>query len=83
MSGDKNCIAENIRAIITKTGVKQKTITERSGFSENDFSNLLNGRKLIRSEYIVPIANALGVTPNDLFAVGDNEKSRQGSGQMV
>lgn len=61
-------IATNIRQIIKKKGYKQKTIAERAGFSENEFSAMLNGRKSIKAEYVPLIAVSLGVTPNELFA---------------
>ena len=60
-------IVTNIRAIIQENGMKQKAIAKRSGFGEQDFSNMMNGRKEIKAEYIPAIAAALGVTPNDIF----------------
>jgi transcriptional regulator with XRE-family HTH domain len=60
-------ITENIREIIRKSGLKQCVVAERSGFNEKEFSNILNGRKQLRAEHIPQIANALGVTPNDIF----------------
>ena len=57
----------NIRAIIQENGMKQKAIAKKSGFREQDFSNMMNGRKEIKAEYIPAIAEALGVTPNEIY----------------
>lgn len=60
-------LAMNIKNIITQSGCKQFIIAERAGFNQYEFSNMLNGRKIIKAEDIPRIAKALGVTPNDLF----------------
>lgn len=60
-------IAQNIRKEINKRGLKQRYVAERAGFDVRSFNNMLTGRKIILAEYIPVIANALGVTPNDLF----------------
>lgn len=60
-------VAANIKDIIKASGLKQKAVAEKSGFGDKEFSNLLNGRKRIGAEHIPAIANALGVTPNDLY----------------
>ena len=64
-------IAANIRATIKMSGMVQGVVATRSGFTEQQFSDMLNGRKTIRAEYIPQIADALGCTPNDLFAIYD------------
>ncbi|MEG2014053.1 MAG: helix-turn-helix domain-containing protein, partial [Anaerovoracaceae bacterium] len=43
-----------------------KAVAERLGYNEKEFSNMLNGRKIIRGEDVLPIANALGVEPNEI-----------------
>lgn len=60
-------IANNIRELIHKGGYKQGAIAERAGFDPKAFSALLNGRKMMRASYIPTIAEALGVTANDLY----------------
>jgi transcriptional regulator with XRE-family HTH domain len=66
MSATKQ-ITENIKVIIKRSGLKQRVVAERSGFNEKEFSNILNGRKQLRAEHVPQIANALGVTPNEIF----------------
>lgn len=62
-------VIENIKQIIERKGMKQVVVAERAGFTPQEFSNILNERrKLLRIEHIVPIAKALGVEVNDLYA---------------
>lgn len=60
-------IAENAKKIIKEKGYKQKAIAEKAGYDIQKFNNMLNGRKIIIADDILPIANALGVEPNELF----------------
>lgn len=63
-------IVDNIKRTISEKGMKQGVVAERAGFSQSEFSNILNERrKLLRVEHILPIAKALGVPLNDLFRV--------------
>ena len=62
-------IIENTRRIIEKKGMKHRAVAERAGFSEKQFSALLNRRKIIKDTDVIAIANALEVTPNELFGV--------------
>lgn len=62
-------IAENTRNIIKEKGLKNKAVAERAGYTEQKFSRILNGQKIIESNDILKIANALDVTPNDLFGI--------------
>ncbi|MBR6398820.1 MAG: helix-turn-helix transcriptional regulator [Lachnospiraceae bacterium] len=72
-------VIENIRSIIAEKGLKQKAVAEKAGFTPQEFSNILNDRrKLIRVEHIAPIAVALGVEPNDLYASGAREGAQAG-----
>nr|WP_300168403.1 helix-turn-helix transcriptional regulator [uncultured Flavonifractor sp.] len=62
-------IIENTRRIIEKKGMKHRAVAERAGFSEKQFSALLNRRKIIKDTDVIAIANALEVTPNELFGL--------------
>lgn len=68
-----NTLATNIELIIEDKGLKKKSVAVKAGYSEQQFSNLINGRKTIKPEDIIKIAMALEVTPNDLF--GFNNKT--------
>lgn len=68
-------IANNIKNLIGLKGMKQSVVAHRAGFSPQDFSNMLNGRrKLIRIEHLPLIAKALDVSVDELFNVRDKEK---------
>ena len=67
-------VAENTRNIIKAKGLKNKVVAERAGYTEQKFSRILNGQKIIESMDILKIANALDVTPNDLFGINSRKK---------
>lgn len=60
-------IVTNIKQIIDNQGLKQNAVARKAGFNQKDFSNMMNGRKVIKAEYIPLISVALGVEPNKLF----------------
>lgn len=62
-----NTLATNIELIIEDKGLKKKSVAIKAGYTKQQFSNLINGRKTIKPEDIIKIAMALEVTPNDLF----------------
>lgn len=66
-------LIENIKKIIKIKGMKQGVVAERAGFTPQEFSNILNGRKLLRAEYLLSVANGLGVEVNDLYGVDKKE----------
>ena len=63
----RSVIAENTKQIIEQRGLKQKAVAEMAGFSIQQFSALLNHRKVIKDVDVAAIARALDVTPNELF----------------
>ena len=66
-------LIENIKKIIKIKGMKQGVVAERAGFTPQEFSNILNGRKLLRAEYLLSVANGLGIEVNDLYCVDKKE----------
>lgn len=60
-------VPDKIRRIIQEKGLKQNAVAEWAGIGTQAFSEMLNGRRLIKVKDIIPISSALGVTPNDLF----------------
>lgn len=68
-------VAQNTRRIINEHGLKNKAIAEKAGYSEKQFSNMLNGRRVITWIDIIKISNALEVTPNDLFGFTNKSAS--------
>lgn len=65
----KSLIANNTKRIIAYKGLKMRAVAAKAGLSDKQFSALLNNRKVTKDVDILAIANALEVTPNDLFGV--------------
>lgn len=68
--------AKNVNAIIKEKGYKQCAVAKKAGFTQRNFNDMLCGRKVIRADYIIPICEALNVTPNDLFGFSAKERER-------
>lgn len=65
-------VANRVREIIKEKGLKQTALAEKAGFSAQEFSDMLNGRRLMRAVDIASIINALsgvGVDANYLFMI--------------
>lgn len=61
-------VINNIKKIISEKGMKQGVVAERAGFTKQEFSNILNERrKLLRVEHMLPIAEALNVSIDELY----------------
>lgn len=64
---DNHVLISNIKNVIHEKGYIQSAVAKRAGLNPKTFSNMLNGRANIKAIDVPNIANALGVTPNDLF----------------
>ena len=62
-----NLVATNTRRIIGERGLKHRYVAEQAGINHKLFSAMLTGRKIIREEHIVSIANALDIEPSELL----------------
>lgn len=60
-------VSKNISSIIAERGLRKSFVAQRSGFTAQQFSDMLQGRKLIRIEYLPRIADALGVSIPELY----------------
>lgn len=67
---DATELADNIRRLIDDKGMKIKVAANRAGFTEQQFSNILCGRNVIRAEYMPGIAAALGVGIEEIYECG-------------
>ena len=63
-------VAYGIESIMEENGFVQRVIAEKSGFTEQQFSDMLRGRKVIRADYLVPIAKAMRVSIQDIYDAG-------------
>ena len=70
MSGS---VAVGIKNIIQDRAYMQSEIAKRAGFSSQQFNDMLHERKIIRADYMVPIANALGVSVQEIYDAGRKE----------
>lgn len=66
-------VPENIKKIIKDKGFKQGAVAKKAGYTEQEFSDMLCGRRLIKVVDIQNIANALEVYTNRLFGVIKSE----------
>ena len=60
-------VAESVKRIIREKGLKQKYVAEKCGMTDDTFSRMLSGKALIKPCYIPIMADALGVSPSELF----------------
>ncbi|MCQ5145781.1 helix-turn-helix domain-containing protein [Enterocloster bolteae] len=70
----KSAIANNVKHIIDRKCFRQSAIAKKAGYDVRAFNNMLNGRKLITDVDVVNIANALEVTPGELFELPSEKK---------
>lgn len=67
-------LPNNIDRLIKEHCLKKQEISNRLGLSAKKFSDMLNGRRIIRAIDILEISKLLGVTPNDIFGIPSNAK---------
>ena len=60
-------LATKIRKILEQRGFSQAAIARKAGYSRQDLSYMLNGRKIIKVCDIVKIAKAMQIPPEELF----------------
>ena len=59
---------DNIRYIIRSKGLKQTFVAEKAGLTDQQLTDILNNRRLLRVEHLEPLARALGVTIETLIS---------------
>lgn len=64
-------IAEKMYRVMERKCLKQCLVAKAAGFTAKAFNDMLRGRKVIKSEDLPRICDALGITPNDLFEEED------------
>lgn len=70
MAESNKPFAEGLRKIIEQKGLKQICVAEKAGYKAQEFSDMLNGRRLIKACDIPKLTLALGVEINDIYAAG-------------
>lgn len=66
-------VAIGIQRIINSKGLLQKDVAKRAGFSEQQFSNMLHNRKIIKASDLSSISAALGVCILEIYEAGLSE----------
>lgn len=69
----RTSVANAVKEIIDEKALRQGVVATKAGFTPQQFSDMLNGRKVIKAEYIPRIANALGVDPNSIYKRTENK----------
>lgn len=59
-----------IASVIEEKGMKYVYVAEKAGYTKQELSDMVNGRRLIKACDILRISMALGVTANDIYAAG-------------
>ena len=63
-------LSKGIRSIIAKKGLKNLYVAEKAGFTSQELSDMINGRRLIKACDVPRLATALGVEAGDIYAAG-------------
>lgn len=62
-------VFQKITKYLKEQGIKQKVVAEKAGFSEQQFSAMMNGNRKILGDDIAVICRVLGKEPNDFIDV--------------
>lgn len=63
-------LSKGIQILIDKKGFKNLYIAKKAGFTSQELSDMLNGRKLIKACDIPKLANALEVSADEIYKAG-------------
>lgn len=56
-----------IERVIFEKGLKKQAVAQQIGMTPQQFSDLLSGRRMLKSGDIMPICEALDISPNELY----------------
>ena len=62
-------LSNELKQIIARKGLKNLYVAENAGYTAQELSDMLNGRRLIKACDIPKIVKALGVEINYLFGI--------------
>lgn len=62
-------VCDRLKLYITRNGIKQKVIAKKSGLTENQISQILNGKRGISADEFEIICNAMNANPNDIYLI--------------
>ena len=61
-------VSGRMRDLIKARGMNQTAVAQKAGFTRQQFNDMLQGRKIIRADYLPVIAKVMGVAVSDFFA---------------
>ena len=61
------CVPGNIQRIISEKGYKQNAIARRAGLTDQQLSDIIKGRRIIKVSDVTALAAALGVGIPDIY----------------
>lgn len=67
-------IIDNVRIAALKSGYKHHVIASKMGLTVQQFSDLINGRKVFRAEHLQKFCEVVKVSPNEILGYGKKEK---------
>lgn len=70
-------IAYGIKYLIREKGMIQKIVAQRAGYTQQQFSDMLNDRRVIKAIDLIPISAALGVSVQDIYDAGRKPASER------
>ena len=73
MRHETDPITRGIKRIIADRGLIQAAVARRAGFTPQQLTCMLHGRKIIRAIDLFRIADALGVTAQEVYDAGAEE----------
>lgn len=68
-----------VKEYVKKTGVKQSFIAQKLGYTPKRFSELLNGRALMRIEDLEKICNYFEVPATEFIKTNNNAPDQKGA----
>ena len=63
-----------IAKLIQKKGIKQVYIADKAGYTAQELSDMLNGRKIIKLCDVSRLADALGEDIDAIYSAGEESK---------
>ena len=66
--------SDGLKAIIAELGVKQIYVAEKAGYKEQDLSDMIRGRRIIKACDLAKLAHAMNVTIDDIYSAGIGNK---------
>ena len=67
---DNKPLSTGIKVLIAKKGYRNSYVAGKANYTAQELSDMLNGRRLIKACDIPRLADALGVTADEIYAAG-------------